>query len=202
MSLSQGEGILNFLRLKRNKMFTKNQEQLLISSILKGDEKSLYSYYRYFSPKLLAFIKKKTGKIEDAEEILQDTLLSSLDSLRDFTFKSSLSTFLHAIAKHKIIDFYRKRRIKKVLFSQAPQLEALLTTLLGPEEIFENRQKKAIFEKALRELRPIYRKILTLKYLDGKTVRQITSELQISFKSAESMLFRARQAFAKGLNQR
>lgn len=180
-------------------MLTTDQEQKLISGILQGDEKSLYGFYSYFSPRLFAFIKRKTRETEDAEEILQDTLLSSLESLRDFTHRSSLSTFLHAIAKNKVVDFYRKKRLKKVLFSESPQIEAILTTLLGPEEIFETKQKKAVFEKALRGLRPMYRKILTLKYFDGKTVNQITNELKISFKSAESMLFRARQAFAKAL---
>lgn len=180
-------------------MLTKNQERNLVKKILQGDERSLFLYYRYFSPKLLAFIKRKTRFEEDAEEILQDVLLSSLDSLRDFTFKSSLSTFLHAIAKNKIVDFYRKKRLKKILFSQIPQLEALFSTFLGPEDDLEQKQARINFEKALRSLSPKYQKILTLKYFDGKTVVQITREFKVSFKSAESMLFRARQAFAKAL---
>lgn len=180
-------------------MLTKNQDHLLVKGILSGNEKSLLTFYRYFSPKLLAFIKRRTQIAEDAEEILQDVLLSSLDSLRDFTFKSSLSTFLHAIAKNKIIDFYRKRKIKKVLFSQVPKLESLLTTLLGPEEVFEEKQLRIRISQALKKLSPKYQKIITLKYFDDLSVREITQELQISFKSAESMLFRARKAFAKAL---
>lgn len=175
------------------------EEQLLVKRILKGDEKTLFSFYRNFAPKLLSFIKRKTNYPEDAEEILQDVLLSSLDSLRDFTFKSSLSTFLHAIAKNKIVDFYRKKRLKKILFSQIPQLEALFSTFLGPEDDLEQKQARINFEKALKSLSPKYQKILTLKYFDGKSVAQITREFKVSFKSAESMLFRARQAFAKAL---
>lgn len=189
--------ILINITTKKSKMLTKNQDRLLVKGILAGNEKSLLTFYRYFSPKLLSFIKRQTPSTEDAEEILQDVLLSSLDSLRDFTFKSSLSTFLHAISKNKIIDFYRKKRIKKILFSQVPQLESLLSTILGPEEIFEEKQLRLKIEKALRNLSPKYRKILTLKYFDGLSVLEITKELQVSFKSAESMLFRARRAFAK-----
>lgn len=180
-------------------MLLKNQERKLVKKILSGDERALYSYYRTFSPKLLVFIKRKTNLPEDAEEILQDTLLSSLDALRDFTFRSSLNTFLHAIAKNKTVDFYRKKRLKKILFSQVPQLEAFLSTFLGPEDVLEKKQDRLSFEKALRSLSPKYQKILTLKYFDGKTVRQITKEFRVSFKSAESMLFRARKAFANAL---
>lgn len=175
------------------------KEQLLVKRILKGDEKALFAFYRNFSPKLLSFIKRKTNYPEDAEEILQDTLLSSLDALRDFTFRSSLSTFLHAIAKNKIVDFYRKKKLKKILFSQIPQLEAIFSSFVGPEDVLEKKQARINFERALKSLSPRYQKILTLKYFDGKTVYQITKELHVTFKSAESMLFRARMAFAKAL---
>lgn len=180
-------------------MLTKNQDRLLVKGILSGNEKSLLTFYRYFSPKLLSFIKRQTPTDEDAEEILQDVLLSSLDSLRDFTFRSSLSTFLYAIAKNKIVDFYRKKKIKKIFFSHIPQLEFLLTSLLGPEEVFDQKQLGIKIEKALKNLSPKYRKILTLKYFDGLSVLEITKKLRVSFKSAESMLFRARRAFAREL---
>lgn len=179
------------------KMLKKDQEYFLIKGILAGNEKSLLVFYRYFAPRLFFFIKRQTLSTEDAEEILQDVLLSSIDSLRDFTFKSSLSTFLHAIAKHKIIDYYRRRKIKKVLFSQLPQLEQFLTTVLGPEELFEEDQLRTKIDKVLKKLKPKYRRILILKYLEGFSVLEITKKLEISFKSAESMLFRARRAFAK-----
>lgn len=178
----------------------KNQEKQLIKGILEADERCLFSFYQRFSPKLLLFIKQRVKDPEDAEEILQDTLLSSLDSLRDFNFQAKLSTFLCAIAKNKIIDFQRKKKIKKILFSQAPQLEFLLANLLGPEEVFEEKQLRKKIEKALSSLPLKYQKILKLKYFDGKSVIQITQELKISFKSAESALFRARKAFAKQLS--
>ncbi len=72
------------------KMLTKQQEQSFVKGILKGDERALYNFYCHFSPKLLSFIKRKTGVYQDAEEILQDTLLSAVEALRDFTFKSLL----------------------------------------------------------------------------------------------------------------
>lgn len=180
-------------------MLKKTEEKEIIAGILKGNEKALFRFYKLFSPRLLSFIKNKTKYPEDAEEILQDTLLSSLDSLRDFTYKCSLSTFLHAIAKNKIIDFYRKKKLKKILFSQIPQLESLFTNLLGPEEVFTRKQAKLNFDKAFSSLSPKYRKFITLKYFDNKSVKEITKEMQVSFKSAESGLFRARRAFAKAL---
>lgn len=178
-------------------MITKNQDKAIVLGILKGDEKSLLKYYQLYSKRLLNFIKRKTNSLEDAEEILQNTLLSSLDALRDFTYRSSLSTFLHSIAKNKTIDFYRKKRIKKILFSQIPAIENIITDFIGPEQVYEKKLLTEKFDSAYYKISPKYRRILTLKYFDGKSIKEITTELKISFKSAESMLFRARRAFAK-----
>ncbi|MBI2029282.1 RNA polymerase sigma factor [Candidatus Gottesmanbacteria bacterium] len=179
------------------KAFSLKDEKELILGILQGDEKFLRIFYHLYTPRLFTFIKNRTATIEDAEEILQDSLLSSIDALRDFSYKSKLSTFLFSIAKNKVIDYYRKKKIKKIFFSQSPRLESLLITLLGPEEILANKQKKIDIDRVFSLLPVSYRRIITLKYVDDKSIIEITKELKLSFKSAESMLFRARKAFVK-----
>lgn len=179
------------------KALSYKDERMLVEGILKGREKSLRVYYQTFTPRIFAYIKNRTDTEEDAEEILQDVLLSSIDALRDFSYKSKLSTFLFSIAKNKVIDYYRKKKIKKIFFSESPKLESLLVTLLGPEEIFDNKQRKIDIETVFSRLPDAYQKIIKLKYVDGKSIIEITKELKVSFKSAESMLFRARKAFVR-----
>lgn len=45
-----------------------------------------------------------------AEDLVQETLLAGLQSWSKFTEKSSVSTWLVGILKHKIIDYFRKHR--------------------------------------------------------------------------------------------
>lgn len=179
------------------KALSKKDERVLVEGILNGSEKSLRIYYRTFTPRIFTYIKNKTAAIEDAEEILQDTLLSSIEALRGFSYRSKLSTFLFSIARHKVIDYYRKQKIKKILFSQSPKIESLLVTLLGPEEILVHKQERINIDTVFSQLPLSYQKIIKLKYIDGKSIINISKELSISFKSAESMLFRARKAFTK-----
>ena len=182
-------------------IFSKKGERELVEGILGGNEKSLRLYYQTFTPKIFTYIKNRTETREDAEEIFQDTLLSSIDALRGFSYKSKLSTFLFSIARNKVIDYYRRKKIKKILFSQSPQIESLIVTLLGPEEILINKQKGINIDRVFSSLPASYRKVIKLKYIDGKSIIEITKELKVSFKSAESMLFRARKAFAKAWGQ-
>lgn len=176
---------------------SKIDEREIVNRILKGDEKALRKFYRYFKPSLMTFISRRVDKKEDCEEILQDTLLASIEALRDFSFRSSLFTFVCAIAKHKIVDFYRKKKIKKIVFSQLPQAEFFFSTLFRPGEELDDKYVKAKIKQTFAQIPRKYSRIIKLKYIYGYTVKEIARMLSISFKSAESRLFRARRAFAR-----
>jgi len=177
------------------KLESMTNEKELVAQILDNDEHALRFFYRHFQPRLLTFIKNKIAVSEDAEEILQDTLLATLEGLRDFSFRSSLFTFICSIANHKIIDFYRRKKIKKILFSQLPEVEPLLSTIFGPEEALDEELLREKIRETFAKITPRYTRILRLKYIYGYTVSEIARKLSISFKSAESQLFRARRAF-------
>lgn len=78
-----------------------------------------------------------------------------------------------------------------------PQLEMLVSPMMGPEEEFDVTLIKDKIHLAMRRLLPVHRQVLMLKYLDQVSVDEIAQKLSISFKSAESRLFRARRAFVE-----
>lgn len=171
-------------------------ERDLVKRILSGNEKALLYFFRHFQRSLAGYISKKIANEADVEEILQDTLLATIEGLRDFSFRSSLFTFICSIANHKIIDFYRRKKIKNIVFSKLPEVEPLLSTLLGPEEKLDEELLRQKIKETFKAITPKYEKILKLKYIYGYSVAEIAQKLSISFKSAESQLFRARKAFA------
>ena len=173
------------------------EDTKLISKILARDRVALLTFYRRFTPKLTRFIRTKIGNSADAEEILQDTLYAFLEAIRDFEGKSNVQTFLFSICKHKIIDFYRRKKIKHAVFSQMPQLSALISPLLSPEEELDVTLAKEKIHAVLGRIMPQYRRILVLKYIEGHSVEEIARKLTITFKSVESQLFRARKAFVE-----
>ncbi len=169
----------------------------LIARLFSHDRRAVASFYQQYAPQLRRHIAHKVKSHEDAEEILQDTLFSFLEGLRDFQRTCSVRTYLFSICHHKIVDYYRRKKITHFVFSQMPQLETLVSPLLTPEAEFDEvvvREKiRAVFGKLL----PTYRQVLVLKYLDQVSVEEIAEKLSISFKSAESRLFRARRAFVE-----
>lgn len=175
-------------------------EREIVTQILTGNEKSLRFFYLHFHRSLKSYISKKIANHEDVEEILQDTLLAAIEAMRDFSFRSSLFTFICAIANHKIIDFYRRKKIKNIVFSKIEEIEPLLTTLFGPEDALNEELLRAKIKQTFQKISPNYELIIKLKYIYGFSVSEIAARLAISFKSAESQLFRARRAFAQAFS--
>lgn len=169
----------------------------LIHRLFAHDRRVLTAFYREYAPKLRRFIHTKVLNSADAEEILQDTLYAFLEGLRDFEKSCSIKTYLFSICQHKVIDYYRRKKIKHVVFSQMPQLESLISPLLGPEDKLDETLVKEKIQTVMSRLAPVYRQVLVLKYFEHVSVEDIADRLSITFKSAESRLFRARKNFVE-----
>ncbi len=172
-------------------------DRLLIDQILDRDKRALHIFYHTFEPKLSRRIRTKITNPTDAEEVLQDTLFAFLESIRDYTGKSSMETFLFAICNHKIIDYYRRKKVFHMVFSKTPNLEALVSPILNPEEIIDTIFVKEKIKNVLSRMIPQYRNILSLRYFESLSVAEISQRLTTTLKSVESQLFRARKAFVE-----
>ena len=170
---------------------------LLIERILEGEERALTEFYHLYYPKLSNYIRQKVENVSDGEEILQDSLLAVIEALRDFSGRSSLSTFVFAIVHNKVVDYYRRKKIKQVLFSKVPELENIISELLKPEDAFEEKLLKDKIKRTFERLEPKYRIVLILKYIEELPVVEIAKRISGTVKMAESRLFRARKAFVK-----
>lgn len=173
------------------------KEEKLIKKIIAGDQEAIKRLYQKYQSRLLNFILQKVERHEDAEEILQDIMISAIDYLPLFRGDSSLYTFLCSIAKHEIADFYRKKKIKTFLFSHFPKLKDIVSQALSPERTLEKEELKGEVIRTLRSLSEGYSRILRLKYIDGLSYGEIAKKLKKSVKAVESKLARARQAFAQ-----
>jgi RNA polymerase sigma-70 factor (ECF subfamily) len=173
-----------------------SDEARLVAGLLRGSEKALREFYATFYPKLCNFVARRIKLTDDTQEIVQDILLSSLDSLALFSGRSRFSTWIYSIARHEIADYYRKRKLKTVVFSRIPVLETFVTKALAPDALFLRREYERKVKRALGKILPHYRMALEFKYMDGMTVREISQMMGMSLKAAESVLTRARRAFA------
>lgn len=150
-----------------------------------------------FRARLTRFISQKVADPMDVDEIVQDSLLSALDSLPGFRGQSQLFTWVCGIARHEVLDFYRRKKIKQIVFSKLPFLEKLVSQALGPELAYQELETKTKILNTLKNLSEGYAQILRLKYVEGRSMAEIAEKLNLTIKAVESRLTRARLAFQK-----
>lgn len=148
-----------------------------------------------YQKSVAAFVRKKIDDEGVVEELTQDILLAAYRAQATFNGKSSQFSFICGIAKHKIIDYYRKKKLKTVLFSINPMFEEIATEALTPERDVLKEELKAEIKKTMGELKEDSQKILRLKYVEDWKSSQIAKMMKISVKAVESRLIRARRQF-------
>lgn len=121
--------------------------------------------------------------------------MEAIDSLSLLNKEQNVSAWLYRIAHNKMVDFYRKRKIKSILLSQVPFLQIFASEINQPEFQFEKNKIRDNIELALHSLSVKYQKILRLHYEENIPVKAMAAIFNLSFKATESLLFRARQSF-------
>lgn len=169
--------------------------QSFIKRILNKDSKAVVEFYKFYSPKVLSYLSKKLPRFEDAEDLTNDVFLDAIDSLYLLKKEESTQSWLCKIAHNKMVDFYRKQKVKSMLLSQMPFLQIIANEISQPEFQFEKDRIRDKIEEALQSLPHKYRKIIRLFYEEKIPVKDIAEIFNLSFKATESLLFRARRSF-------
>jgi len=152
-------------------------------------------FYNKYYLGIKGFISQKIDDEGLVEEITNDVLLAAINSKENFNKKCNEFSWICGIAKHKIIDYYRKKKIKTILFSVSPSFEEIADKALTPERDVLKNELKMEIKNTFRDLGRKYKKILKLKYVDDLKVKEIANKLEISVKATESQLIRAKKKF-------
>lgn len=165
-----------------------SREAELIIALKAGESAAVTIWYQSSKQELLQFFLKRMSNESDAQELVHDTFLSCLSSLPLFRGESGLWTFMLSVARHELADYWRKRYAKKAI-SLLPFGSDLLGSIEGKEapagEISE------LLEKLPQEIS----ELLQLKYIDGKSVKELAIHYELSFTAMQSRLHRAKEAF-------
>ena len=152
-------------------------------------------FYKKYYLGVKKFVSQKIDDEGIAEELTNDIMMAAMMCQSNFNGKCNEFSWICSIAKHKIIDYYRKKKLKTILFSISPEFEEIADKALTPErDVLKNELKEEI-KKTLAELNKGYKDILRLKYVEGMKINEIAINLKLTGKAVESRLIRAKKKF-------
>jgi RNA polymerase sigma-70 factor (ECF subfamily) len=147
------------------------------------------------------------GSLDDAEEAVQDTLLSAWRGYADFEHRSSVRTWLYRIATNRCLDHLRAGRRAPVgipLRVEPPEpsaigeigwLQPYPDELIAPDAAEAVEQREALslaYVRALQLLPPRQRVVLVLRDVLSFRASEVAGMLEITEEAVTSALKRAR----------
>ncbi len=150
----------------------------------------------------------RTGEREVARDLVQETFLSALESIKNFRGESSEKTWLFSILKNKVIDYYRRKGADKTaqtssgtgeegedfFFDETGHWRSSLLPSEWGGVSDETREKEflEILRRCLARLTAQCRGAFTMKYIDELESDEVCKELAISTSNYWVIIHRAK----------
>jgi RNA polymerase sigma-70 factor (ECF subfamily) len=179
-------------------------EQALIAASKDGDAAALDELVRAHQGRVYAFAMRMCRNVEDAKDILQETFLGMVRSLREFRGESKFSTWLYRIAANACL---KKRR--RGVHDPTPEQELSLDELMprpdadgrkpeirdwseDTERALLRGELTAKMEAAIDKLPTDYKIVLVLRDVEGLSAEETAQAVGLSVAAVKSRLHRAR----------
>jgi RNA polymerase sigma-70 factor, ECF subfamily len=194
----------------------------------RGDEEAFAQLTEPYRHELQLHCYRIVGSLQDAEDLLQETLLAAWRGLEQFEGRSSLRAWLYTIATNRCLNAVRDRQRRpqaapgdrggrqgvahppesfaEIAWLQ-PYPDALLEGVIdvapGPAARYETKESVALaFVSGLQHLAPRQRAVLVLRDVLGFHADEVADMLGSSEASVNSALQRARGTLEKRLPPR
>jgi len=135
----------------------------LIEKARKGDAKAFGTIYELWVDNIYRFTYLKTKDEDVAEDLTAEVFLKAWKGLKTFQPRTEVkfSTWLFAIARNCIIDYYRTTR-QSLSLEDLPEIADLESVDLYSEQ--------TQVQDALLKIKPEYRQVLTLRYVEDVSI--------------------------------
>lgn len=186
-------------------MAVRLDDKRLVKQLLGGDERAFNRFFDDYFARLYRFALARLADDPDAaREIAQITLSKAVQKLHTYKGEAALFTWLCSICRNETSDWLARQgryRDHIVLTEDFAEVRAAVESLhepvqLGPEKEFRRTELVRLIQVALDNLPANYGDALEWKYVEGYTVQEVAERLGIGNEAAQSLLARARRAFA------
>jgi RNA polymerase sigma-70 factor (ECF subfamily) len=206
---------------------TLGEEAAVVAAVRAGDEAAFVTLAERYRRQLQVHCYRMLGSVEDAEDLVQETLLRAWRARASFEGRSLFRTWLYRIATNACLNALERRprriippdlgpatdspRPELVESPELPWLEPYPDHLLDPVAPAEDEPDAVVVARetielaylaAIQHLPPHQRAILLLRETLGWSTREIASLLETTAFSVKSSLQRARATMRTRLPKR
>ena len=180
-------------------------DKKLAKQLLAGNERAFDRFFEDNFARLYRFaVARLSDDPEGAREVVQITLSRAVRKMHTFRAEAAMFTWLCAICRNEINDWLSRQgryRDHIVLVEDFPEIQAAVDSFQAPgedspERHYQRVEALRLIQVTLDRLPAKYGNVLEWKYIEGHTVKEISARLEIGTEATQSLLARAKRAFA------
>ena len=141
---------------------------------------------------LESFAMKFTKDVEDANDLVQDTIIKAIRYRSLYKEGTNLRGWFYTIMRNTFINDYRRGAKRKSLIDTTEDLSSFQLSASATSNLGENKFVMEDITKALEKLQPEH-SVPFLKYFEGYKYHEIADELQIPIGTVKTRIHVARQ---------
>jgi RNA polymerase sigma factor (sigma-70 family) len=185
---------------------TTASDEQLVAAVRAGSDEALEALFKRYRERLTSYVRGIVPDHARAEDIVQETFISALRSMRSMDREIAFRPWVYQIARNACIDqIRRQRRAEEVSFDSddfSPQEERRISqTAPTTDSRVDQREEMDVLQQALGELPETQQDALVLRELEGRSYDEIAKRMHVSASAVESMIFRARRGLKDEYDQ-
>ncbi len=117
----------------------------------------------------------KVGQREEAEDLTHEVFLSAWQNIRNYRdFGFPFSSWLYQIARNRIIDHYRTKKVSVSIDAVDPEyfVAPAIASMALEEKLAVER-----VQHALRKLKPEYQDVIIMRFIEELSIKETASAL-------------------------
>ncbi|HEU5274463.1 MAG TPA: sigma-70 family RNA polymerase sigma factor [Xanthobacteraceae bacterium] len=168
--------------------------EMLIRQVAAGDKAAMRALFLRYQVKVYRFALRIVREPMLAEDVVSETFTDAWRHAGRYAGRSSVSTWLLGIARHRALTAAAHRRPAETLDCDAAQIA--VDPANGPEAQLSEKETGAALRRGLAALSREHAEMIDLVYYQEKSIREIAEILAIPENTVKTRMFYARKRLA------
>jgi len=169
-------------------------DERLIKRIANGEQLAMRLLFGRHQVQLYRWLVRLVRDEALAEDLLSEVFLDVWRQAVSFEGRSSVSTWLLAIARYKALSALRRRTDMQLDDKIAA---AIPDTADNPERTLQNKDRDELLRRSVARLSPEHGEVIDLVYYHGKSVKEVAQIAGVAEATVKTRMFYARRKLAE-----
>jgi RNA polymerase sigma-70 factor, ECF subfamily len=171
-----------------------NSDEALLGKIASGNRLAMQVLYARHHVRIYRFVLRLIGDAAAAEDLASEVFLSAWRQAHQFEARSSVTTWLLAIARYKALTELRRR---PELSCDEDGAAEICDSADDPEVALQGKRRAEILRKCLAQLSRDHREIIDLIYYHEKSVQEVARIVGVPGNTVKTRMFYARRKLSE-----